>query len=160
MIEKGSLQPGDRLVGKFKGETYHALVQAKNGDGTFVFEALDGPKSGTMFKSLSSLGKVIVGQECNGWRFWSVEDKEPVKSKGGRPKKGDLVDRYQCGAEGCGRIYQTAPAAKRCRCEAATAARLAGGAPDPILVQIDPLAPSTPERAAEPITRETAEVTA
>jgi hypothetical protein len=72
-------QVGDTLVAKFKGVTYHADVRAAD-DGRLAFEALDGPKSGTIFKSLSAAGKAITQHECNGWAFWSVQREEAVEA--------------------------------------------------------------------------------
>jgi len=154
MIEKGSLQVGDVLVAKFKGVTYHASVRAKNGDGTLVYEAIDGPAAGTEFKTPSALGKVITGHECNGWAFWSIEGKEPVKAPRVARAKSNLVERFQC--PDCTHIFQTAAAAKRCLCQGAKAARLSGTHLEPVSVMIDPMGPAKAE-AAVTVTREPAE---
>jgi hypothetical protein len=153
MIEKGTLRVGDVLVGKFKGEVYHVSVRAKNGDGTLVYEAIDGPAAETQFKSVSAAGKAITGHECNGWSFWSVEGKEPVKTpRVAKPKGAALVERFQC--PDCTHIFQTAAAAKRCLCQGAKAARLVGTHLEPVSIMIDPMAPA---KAAAEVTREPAQ---
>lgn len=88
MIEKGTLKVGDRLEGKHKGTTYHALVQAANGDGSLVFKAEDGPGAGKQFTTLSALAGA-TGSVRNGWTFWSLAGKTPAKAPrtGGRPAK-------------------------------------------------------------------------
>jgi len=88
MIQKGSLKVGDRLEGAHKGTTYHALVQAANGDGSLVFKAEDGPGAGKQFPTLSALARA-TGSVRNGWTFWSLAGKTPAKAprKGGRPAK-------------------------------------------------------------------------
>ena len=147
MIEKGSLQVGDVLVAKFKGVVYHASVRAKNGDGTLVYEAIDGPAAETQFKSVSAAGKAITGHECNGWAFWGVEGKQPVKApRVAKAKGAALVERFQCPA--CESFYKTGAAAKRCHCLPAQEARTAGTHLEPKSVMIDPMGPAKDAAAA------------
>lgn len=134
MIDKGTIKVGDELEGTHKGTTYHVRAIAANGDGTMVFEALDGPKSGERFKSLSAAA-AAVGSVRNGWTFFSLAGKAPAK--GGRPKKNGngLVKRYRCTA--CGHIYKVASQAEACRCTAAEGVVKRSEA-----VEVDPLGPS------------------
>jgi len=134
MIEKGTIKVGDELEGSHKGTTYHVRAIAANGDGTMVFEALDGPKSGERFKSLSAAA-AATGSVRNGWTFFSLAGKAPLK--GGRPKKNGngLVQRFRCTA--CGSIYKTEKQATECHKGHAGEGK-AGFEP----VMVDPMGPS------------------
>jgi len=134
MIEKGTIKVGDELEGSHKGTTYHVRAIAANGDGTMVFEALDGPKSGERFKSLSAAA-AATGSVRNGWTFFSQAGKAPAK--GGRPKKNGngLVQRFRCTA--CGSIYKTEKQADECHKGHAGEGK-AGFEP----VMVDPMGPS------------------
>jgi len=136
MIEKGTIKVGDELEGAHKGTTYHVRAIAANGDGTMVFEALDGPKSGEKFTSLSAAA-AATGSVRNGWTFFSQAGKAP--SKGGRPKKNGngLVQRFRCTA--CGSIFKTQAQAAKCGCAVSPAAA-ALKRPEPVMV--DPMGPS------------------
>src|SRR4051794_14045016 len=74
-IENRNLTAGTRLVAKYKGVEYSALVAA---DGRMqVQDKPDLP----IFKSPSAAGSAVMGGiACNGWRFWSVEGQEPTAS--------------------------------------------------------------------------------
>ena len=54
-----------KLVAKYKGETHHCVV-VEDENGKLAFRV--GRKT---YTSLSAAGKSIIGQECNGWRFWT-----------------------------------------------------------------------------------------
>lgn len=134
MIEKGTIKVGDELEGSHKGTTYHVRAIAANGDGTMVFEALDGPKSGERFKSLSAAA-AATGSVRNGWTFFSQACHAPAK--GGRPKKNGngLVQRFRCTA--CGRIYKIESQAEACKCEPSE-----GTVKRAEAVEVDPMGPS------------------
>lgn len=105
MIEDRNLQPGTRLVARYRGETYTAeVVQTEDG---LRYRLAD---DGREFRSPSAAGSAVMGgQACNGWRFWSVEgtawerkakpEKRPrqpqakaaPKAKGGKAKQGNGV---------------------------------------------------------------------
>ena len=71
-IANRNLEPGTRLVAKYKKEIHNATVLE---DGTIN---VDGPTIGANFKSVSAAGSAIMGGiACNGWRFWSIEGEEP-----------------------------------------------------------------------------------
>lgn len=90
MITDRNLKVGDKLVAKFKGVGYHVDVQAGE-DTRLAYEAIDGPAAGTRFKSLSSAGKAITGNECNGWSFWAVEGAEPPVKINTRALKAEIA---------------------------------------------------------------------
>lgn len=96
-IENRELGAGTKLVAKYKGQEHSVLVLA-DGEGNLAYE-LDG---GTIFMSLSSAGKQVMGGvACNGWRFWSVEGEavaaEPKPEKPAKAKKsgGRMVKQIQ-----------------------------------------------------------------
>jgi hypothetical protein len=64
---RSNLEPGMRLVAKYKGEQHIAeVVEGEEGKVRF---RLDGRE----FKSPSAAGSAVMGgQACNGWRFWSL----------------------------------------------------------------------------------------
>jgi hypothetical protein len=68
-IENRNLEPGTKLIAKYKGETYHALVVAGT-EGRVLYQL--SPYDGREFTSPSSLGTAVSGKSCNGWSFWSV----------------------------------------------------------------------------------------
>ncbi len=68
-IENRNLEPGTKLIARYRKETYHALVIA--GEGGQVRYTLT-PSDGWEFKSPSSLGTAVTQKSCNGWVFWSV----------------------------------------------------------------------------------------
>jgi Restriction Enzyme Adenine Methylase Associated/Protein of unknown function (DUF2924) len=67
-IQDRNLSVGTKLYARYKGETYHAEVVAREG-GT-AYRLSDGRE----FKSPSAAGTAITGKACNGWAFWSVGD--------------------------------------------------------------------------------------
>ena len=83
-IEDRNLTVGTRLVANYRKQTHVCMVEkAEEGDGVlFVLE--DGRK----FKSLSSAARAVMGGKAvNGWRFWSVQGREPKAREGGeRPE--------------------------------------------------------------------------
>jgi hypothetical protein len=76
-IENRNLQPGTRLVSKYRGETYHALV-VEGPEGKVLYQLV--PYDGKEHKSPSSLGTAVTGKSCNGWSFWSVDTSAPDTS--------------------------------------------------------------------------------
>ena len=70
-IENRNLEPGTKLIAKYKKEEYRAEVIA-GGEGKVKYRLADGKE----FKSPSSAGTAITGKACNGWAFWSIETKE------------------------------------------------------------------------------------
>ena len=67
-IENRDLEPGTKLIAKYKKEEYRAEVVAEE-EGKVKFRLADGKE----FKSLSSTGTAITNKACNGWAFWSIE---------------------------------------------------------------------------------------
>ncbi len=67
-IENRNLEPGTKLIAKFKKEEYRAEVVAGE-EGKVKYRLADGRE----FKSPSAAGTAITGKACNGWAFWSVE---------------------------------------------------------------------------------------
>ena len=67
-IEDRNLEPGTKLIAKYKKEGYKAEVIAGE-DGKVKYRLADGRE----FKSPSSAGTAITNKACNGWAFWSVE---------------------------------------------------------------------------------------
>ena len=81
-LENRTLPVGTRLVARYKGQTYSAeVVQTEEG---LRYRLEDGRQ----FKSPSSAGSAVMGGvACNGWRFWSLEGKEPkAEAKAKRSK--------------------------------------------------------------------------
>ena len=67
-IEDRNLEPGTKLIAKYKKEEYKAEVIAGE-DGKVKYRLADGRE----FKSPSSAGTAITNKACSGWAFWSVE---------------------------------------------------------------------------------------
>jgi len=117
-LENRNLEAGTRLVARYKGQTYSAeVVQTEEG---LRYRLEDGRD----FKSPSSAGSAVMGGvACNGWRFWSLEGREPArkeaeekpKAKGKtKAKNKTKVERFSC--ERCGLTYPTAERAADCPC--------------------------------------------
>ncbi len=102
-IEDRNLEPGTRLLGSYKKQTYVCRVEAGEEEGEVVFVLEDGQR----FKSLSSAASNIMGGKAvNGWRFWTVEGREPEPAsttepgpKTTRPKKTIFKTPNQSGLE-------------------------------------------------------------
>ena len=73
-IENRHLEPGTKLIAKYRKETYHAVVVTGEG-GKVLYQLPDGKE----YKSTSALGTAITGKSCNGWAFWSVDAGEPTE---------------------------------------------------------------------------------
>jgi len=71
-IENRNLEPGIKLIAKYKKEEYRAEVVAGE-EGKVKYRLADGRE----FKSPSSTGTAITGKACNGWAFWSVDPGDP-----------------------------------------------------------------------------------
>ena len=67
-IENRELEPGTKLIAKYKKEEHRAEVVAGE-EGKVKYRLADGRE----FKSPSSAGTAITGKACNGWAFWSIE---------------------------------------------------------------------------------------
>ena len=67
-IENRELEPGTKLIAKYKKEEHRAEVVAGE-EGKVRYRLADGRE----FKSPSSAGTAITGKACNGWAFWSIE---------------------------------------------------------------------------------------
>ena len=67
-IENRNLEPGTRLIVKYKKEEYRAEVIAGE-EGKVKYRLTNGRE----FKSPSAAGTAITGKACNGWAFWSLE---------------------------------------------------------------------------------------
>ena len=72
-ITNRNLEPGIKLIARYKGNTYHGLVT--DGEDRQVRYQLT-PHHGKEYKSLSSLGTAVTGKPCNGWAFWSIDSSE------------------------------------------------------------------------------------
>ena len=82
-IENRDLEPGTKLIARYKKEDYRAEVIAGE-EGKVKYRLADGKE----FKSLSSAGTAITTKACNGWNFWSLET--PAARKGNsEPAKED-----------------------------------------------------------------------
>ena len=67
-IENRNLEPGTKLIAKYKKEEYRAEVVTGE-EGKVKYRLADGRE----FKSPSAAGTAITGKACNGWAFWSLE---------------------------------------------------------------------------------------
>ncbi len=67
-IENRELEPGTKLIARYKKEEYRAEVVAGE-EGKVRYRLADGRE----FKSPSAAATAITGKAANGWRFWSVE---------------------------------------------------------------------------------------
>ncbi len=80
---RDKLEPGTRLVARYKGAEHQAEVVAGE-DGKVRVQLADGRE----FKSPSAAGSAVMGgTACNGWRFWSVAE-EQANAKAAKPKAG------------------------------------------------------------------------
>ena len=84
-IENRDLEPGTKLIAKYKKEEYRAEVIAGEEAGKVKYRLADGRE----FRSPSAAGTAITGKACNGWAFWSLEThgapidpQEPESSEG------------------------------------------------------------------------------
>ncbi len=67
-IENRDLEPGTKLIARYKKEEYRAEV--KDGEeGKVKYRLADGRE----FKSPSSAATAITDKAANGWTFWSVD---------------------------------------------------------------------------------------
>ena len=74
-IENRDLEPGTKLIARYKKEEYRAEVVAGE-EGKVKYRLADGRE----FKSASASGTAITGKACNGWAFWSIEsDSAPTE---------------------------------------------------------------------------------
>ncbi len=83
-IEDRNLTVGTRLVASYRKQAHVCMVEESDeGEGT-VFVLTDGRK----FKSPSSAASAVMGGKAvNGWRFWSVQGREPKDKEGGEKPK-------------------------------------------------------------------------
>jgi hypothetical protein len=76
-ITNRNLAAGTQLTARYKKVEHRVLVLGEPGDGQGY--ELDG---GTIYKSLSKAGSVVMGgTACNGWRFWTVAGEEPANGE-------------------------------------------------------------------------------
>ena len=79
-IENRNLEAGAKLAARFKGKMYIAdVVETEDG----IRYRLDGKD----YRSLSSAGKAITNGSVNGWRFWSLADKDGERTDRKKPKE-------------------------------------------------------------------------
>ena len=64
---------GTVLQGKFKGETYTAIIVEAEGLSTGRRIRL----GDDLYRSLSAAAKAITGHPINGWRFWRPASQDP-----------------------------------------------------------------------------------
>ncbi len=67
-IESRNLEPGTKLIARYKKEEYRAEVIAGE-KGKVKYRLPDGRE----FKSPSSAATAITGKAANGWNFWNIE---------------------------------------------------------------------------------------
>ena len=67
-IENRNLEPGTKLIARYKKEEYRAEV-IDGEEGKVRYRLADGRE----FKSPSSAATGITGKAANGWNFWSIE---------------------------------------------------------------------------------------
>ena len=87
-IENRNLEPGTRLVARYRKEEWQAEVL----DTDPATYALCGEQRLTnqaaSYKSLSAAGSAVMGGiNCNGWRFWSLEGEASTKAPRERKAK-------------------------------------------------------------------------
>ena len=63
---------GTVLQGRFKGETYTAIIVEAEGSSGKRIRLGD-----HLYPSLSSAAKAITGHPINGWRFWQPVGQDP-----------------------------------------------------------------------------------
>jgi hypothetical protein len=81
-IENRDLEPGTKLVARYKGKD-HVCKVVQTDDG-LRYRLGDGSEH----RSPSSAGKAVMGGvACNGWRFWSMEGTEPKPKAAKKPAK-------------------------------------------------------------------------
>jgi hypothetical protein len=81
-IENRVLEPGTRLVARYKKKEYSATVVQTDKGLRYRLE------DGREFKSPSAAGTAVMGGvACNGWRFWSIAGSEQAKSKAPKAAK-------------------------------------------------------------------------
>jgi hypothetical protein len=74
---RDKLEPGTVLVARYKGTEYRAGV-VHDEEGKRRYRLADGRE----FKSPSSAGKAVMGGiACNGWRFWSIDERSTAASE-------------------------------------------------------------------------------
>jgi len=105
-IENRDLEPGTKLIAKYKKEEYRAEVIAGE-EGKVTYRLTDGRS----FKSPSAAGTAITGKACNGWAFWSLEPNsapteppEPENSEGDGEAAEDAETSDQSPAVGFRRV--------------------------------------------------------
>ena len=67
-IENRNLEPGTKLIARYKKEEYRAEVISGE-EGKILYRLSDGRE----FKSPSSAATAITGKAANGWNFWSID---------------------------------------------------------------------------------------
>ncbi len=67
-IENRNLEPGTKLIAKYKKEEYRAEVIAGE-EGKVKYRLANGRE----FKSPSAADTAITSKACNGWAFWSLD---------------------------------------------------------------------------------------
>ncbi len=105
-IENRNLEPGTKLIAKYKKEEYRAEVIAGEEE-KVKYRLADGRE----FKSPSAAGTAITSKACNGWAFWSVElvsaptgpeEPETTEERGeGQAPLRNLPFRYASGVGRC-----------------------------------------------------------
>ena len=84
-IENRDLEPGTKLIARYKKEEYRAEVVTGE-EGKVKYRMADG----TEFTSPSSAGTAITGKACNSWAFWSIEP-DSVQTKPAEPERSDAT---------------------------------------------------------------------
>ena len=67
-IENRNLEPGTKLIARYKKEEYRAEVVSGE-EGRILYRLADGRE----FKSPSAAATAITSKAANGWNFWSVD---------------------------------------------------------------------------------------
>ena len=83
-IENRDLEPGTKLIAKYKKEEYRAEVVTGE-EGKVKYRLADGRE----FKSLSSAGTAITSTACNGWAFWSFAEPDGAQAGPEKPENSE-----------------------------------------------------------------------
>jgi len=77
MAAKAQLEIGQELVAPYKGETYKAKVEDRDGKTVVVIvQGNEHARHGVVFTSLSAAGQALTQKKaCQGPRFWHLSDR-------------------------------------------------------------------------------------
>jgi len=109
MIEDRNIKPGQRLVGRYHKQEYHAIV-VEGPTGGLRYRLDDGRE----FGSPSAAGTAITGKASNGWAFWSLaEAPAHAPEEGNCPTEDEMAEEARLAAEAGHPVLAEAPARQR-----------------------------------------------